>query len=397
MVAEKRGREREDGRKPASRVPKAERILNLIAFLLRRHEPVPISEILGSVTGYDDDASKSSLMRRFERDKQVLRDMGIPIDYCPPTSFAAEGYTISKERYFLDELDLPAGGALLLRVLYAAADRGPSGELQDDLRSALLKLGFEIPGADPAQVVAGDERPATEGRVLALPFEEQAAVQKNLETLTEAVLRRKRVRIKYYTLSRDEVTSREVDPYGIGLAGQAWNRGAWYLVGHCHLRVAPRVFKVDRIRGTVAILAPDSDEPDFAPPEGFRVRDHLNKARWEMRELAEAFARPGQRPKAGEPFVARVRFEKGVAAAVRGLVPNARVESEDERWAVLAFDGVVDRRAFARFLLPYVEQFEPIAPPDLGDEVERLAREVLERHRDEARARKSGAAGGAAP
>src|SRR5262245_4712460 len=151
ILAEKRVRESGDGRKPASRVPKAERILNLIAVLLSRREPVPIAEILGKVTGYDDDASKSTLMRRFERDKQVLRKMGIPIDHCPPTTYATEGYTISRESYFLDELELPDGGPTLLRALFFAAARGPSGELQDDLRAALLKLGFEVPGADPVE------------------------------------------------------------------------------------------------------------------------------------------------------------------------------------------------------------------------------------------------------
>jgi proteasome accessory factor B len=383
-VAEKRVRESGDGRKPASRVPKAERILNLIAVLLSRREPVPIAEILGKVTGYDDDASKSTLMRRFERDKQVLRKMGIPIDHCPPTTYATEGYTISRESYFLDELELPDGGPTLLRALFFAAARGPSGELQDDLRAALLKLGFEVPGADPVEVVTGGQgeadRSPTEGRVLALPLGDQAAVQKNIEILSEAVLRRKRVKVKYYTLHRDETTTRDVDPYGLGLAGQAWNRASWYLVGHCHLRNDLRVFKVDRIRGTVSIHKADSDVPDFDPPPNFRVRDHLNRARWEWRELAHAIAKPGAPRSSGPPFVARIRFEKGVAAAVRGLVPSARVEAEDDERTTLAFD-VVDRRAFARFLLAYLGKFEIGAPADLVDEVKSLAREVVDRNR----------------
>src|SRR5439155_22040997 len=113
-------------------------------------------------------------------------------------------------------------------------------------------------------------------------------VGRNLETLAEAVLRRKRISMKYYTIHRDEVIQREVDTYGLGYAGQAWNKGAWYLVGHCHLRNAPRVFKVDRIRGSIRIVKDSSDRADFERPAGFKVRDHLNKARWEMRELAAA-------------------------------------------------------------------------------------------------------------
>ncbi|MEZ0227491.1 MAG: hypothetical protein ACAI25_02625, partial [Planctomycetota bacterium] len=48
------------GKKPAARVPKAERILNLISFLLAQREPVPISSIIGRVAGYDDGATRDS-------------------------------------------------------------------------------------------------------------------------------------------------------------------------------------------------------------------------------------------------------------------------------------------------------------------------------------------------
>src|SRR5437870_6826228 len=98
------------GKKPASRVPKAERILNLISFLLAQREPVPISAIIGRVAGYDDGASRDSLLRRFERDKQVLRDMGVPVEYDAPTAYASEGYRIPKETYYLGEVELPQDG-----------------------------------------------------------------------------------------------------------------------------------------------------------------------------------------------------------------------------------------------------------------------------------------------
>jgi predicted DNA-binding transcriptional regulator YafY len=176
------------------------------------------------------------------------------------------------------------------------------------------------------------------------------------------------------------VTTREVDPYGLGLAGQAWNRASWYLVGHCHLRNDLRVFKVDRIQGGVTMPRGKSEQPDFEPPPGFRVRDHLNRTRWEMRELASALGGGGDRP----PFVARVRFQAGVGAAVLGLVPNARVEAQDERSSVLAFD-VLDPRWFARFLLPYLGQMEVLGPPELESELEEVARETLARYRGGAR------------
>src|SRR5581483_4406775 len=189
------------------------------------------------------------------------------------------------------------------------AQRGPSGELSDDLRSALLKLGFEA-GDDPAEALAEPRESEANvlGQQIDLKLGSSALVGRNLETLAEAVLLRKRIAMKYYTIHRDEVIAREVDPYGLGYAGQAWNKGAWYLVGHCRLRDAPRVFKVDRMKGSVKIVKGSSEAPDFERPKDFDVRQHLNKARWEMRELAAAL---GGGPARAEDVL--VRFPSGVA------------------------------------------------------------------------------------
>ncbi|MBI3726214.1 WYL domain-containing protein [bacterium] len=360
-------------KQPAARASKAERIMNLVSFLLRQEEPVPISSIIGAVAGYDDGASRESLLRRFERDKQVLRDIGVPIEYEPPSAWGTEGYRIAKEAYYLGEVKLSRNAAGLLSAIFLASGRGPSGELSNDLRSAALKLGFEA-GEDPAEaLISPDEDPAS-GHHLDLKLGSNPQVGKNLETLIEAVLRQKRISMKYYTIHRDEVTSREVDPYGLGYAGQAWNKGAWYLVGHCHLRAAPRVFKVDRIRGGVKIVKDSVEREDFERPAGFLVRDHLNKARWEMRELAAAL---GGGPAKAEEAV--VRFPAGIATAVRELVPSTEVVSENASSSTLRF-RVQERRAFCRFLLPYVGQLEVVSPRDVESSLEELAREVLARY-----------------
>ncbi|MEZ0227295.1 MAG: helix-turn-helix transcriptional regulator, partial [Planctomycetota bacterium] len=340
-----------------------------------QREPVPISSIIGRVAGYDDGATRDSLLRRFERDKQVLRDMGVPVEYDAPSSFSPEGYRIPKETYYLGEVTVPENGAQILSAIFTAAQRGPAGDLADDLRSALLKLGFEA-GEDPAEALmadSSDEDPVL-GQQIDLKFGSSALIGRNLETLAEAVLRRKRIAMKYYTIHRDEVVSREVDPYGLGYAGQAWNKGAWYLVGHCRLRDAPRVFKVDRIKGSVKMVKTSSETPDFERPQGFQVREHLGKARWEMRELAVAL---GGGPARAEDVV--VRFPQGVAAAIRELVPSARVENEDGESTVLRFH-VQERRAFCRFLLPYANQLEVVSPAEVREALRDLARELLARY-----------------
>jgi len=359
-----------DGRTPPERVPKSERILNLIAVLLRSDDPVPIHEILGKVTGYDDKASRESLMRRFERDKKVLRDMGIPVEHVAPGAFGFEGYKIPRDAYFLDEVSLPAGSGQILRGLFASARLG-GGDVSPELRSALVKLGFFLEEGNGGE--AGAAGPAAPSQGAVDPkLSTGPEVSRNLELLSEAVFRQRRVRMRYYTIGRDEVNDREVDPYGLGFAGQAWNRGAWYLVGYCHLREDVRVFKVQRIRGEVALADPKSEGQDFEIPGGFRVREHLGRVRWEYKDLARAFA--GEEDE--DPFVARVRFEAAVAGEVRSLVPSAEVVARADGAETLAFT-VHERRPFVRFLLRYAPRFEVLEPAGLEDDVRALAREVL--------------------
>lgn len=364
----------QDGRKPPERVPKSERILNLIAVLLRADKPVPVTDILGKVTGYDDKASRESLMRRFERDKKVLRDIGIPIEHSPQGTFGQEGYSISRRDYFLDELRLPPESGRILRLLYAWAHQD-GGELSADLRSALVKLGYLVeeeesgPPPNPTETLepARLDPKLASGPVVGL----------NLERLSEAVLLRKRVRFTYYTFGRDDEYEVEVDPYGLGFSSQAWNQGAWYLVGFSHARQALRVFKVQRIRGEVAIQRPGEGE-DFPAPPGFRVRDHLGKTRWEYKDLASAFTGKER----SEAFTARIAFERGVSAEVRSYVPSARVlEGEsDAKHEVLEFE-VHHRRPFVRFLLRYVPRLRVLAPRDLESSLRDMAREVVALYR----------------
>ena len=358
----------QDGRKPPERVPKSERILNLIAVLLRADQPVPVTEILGKVTGYDDAASRESLMRRFERDKKVLRDIGIPIEHASPGTFGQEGYYISRKDYFLGELQLPPESGQILRALYAWA-HADGGRLSADLRSALVKLGYlidsdEADGAAPPRATESLEPRKGGAKATADAARTTGA---NLEVLSEAVLRQKQVKFRYYTLGKDEVRERVVNPYGVGFSSQAWGTGAWYLVGHAQDRDAQRVFRLSRIHGDVTFVNPGSEGGDYAIPTGFRVREHLGKTRFEWGDAQEA------------PFAAKVAFPPPVASEVRSLVRSAKAAGQDGEDEVVAFE-VADRRQFLRFLLRFVPRVRVLEPADLLGDLKALAREVLARY-----------------
>ncbi len=149
--------------------------------------------------------------------------------------------------------------------------------------AASARAILAVPGADPngalaralakLEIVLGDRRRIT------IDLDEPA----NLEIVHRAIAERRQLEIDYYAASRDERTTRRVDPYSAFSS-----EGHWYLDGFCHLAGDVRLFRIDRIQA--ARLADERFEaatgtvPEhvFAPgPEARLVRLSIaHPARW---------------------------------------------------------------------------------------------------------------------
>ena len=82
---------------------KVERLVNLIALLLDTRRPLTLDQVAELVPGYD--ASGESLRRMFERDKEELRSLGVPVERAPIDAWGSEeGYFIDPEAYGMPEL-----------------------------------------------------------------------------------------------------------------------------------------------------------------------------------------------------------------------------------------------------------------------------------------------------
>jgi predicted DNA-binding transcriptional regulator YafY len=66
--------------------------------------------------------------------------------------------------------------------------------------------------------------------VRALGAKLQSPAAEHVAAIQAALLERRRLRLRYYSMSRDEVSDRRVDPYHLTLHG-----GGFYLAGYCHL------------------------------------------------------------------------------------------------------------------------------------------------------------------
>lgn len=147
-------------------------------------------------------------------------------------------------------LRLTPDEAVALVVAGQAAAAVPGAEAEGALARALAKLA-DFLGVDPDEALEVDL--GTRGAPA-------------LGTLRAAIAARKQVALEHVSLGSGQRRVRTVDPWSVVHEG-----GAWYLVGHDHLRGEPRTFRVDRIV-TATILDRDAGAPpapDAAPRPAF--------------------------------------------------------------------------------------------------------------------------------
>lgn len=230
-----------------------ERLINLIAALLEAPRPIPVDEIRTKIAGYEQDEFEA-FRRAFERDKEALRGMGIPIELVrDPLTDQAEGYIIRKESYYLPQLDLEPDELAALR-LAADAVLG-AGE---EANSGLLKLSLDQP-LDPLagpKIVWGAD---------------VAAEQPLLADLYAALSNRRPVSFHYATAAGGEGERRRVEPFAL-----LNRRGQWYVTGRDLDRDALRSFKLSRMSGPVEQL-----EGTYEIPPSFDAEAQLGDEAWE--------------------------------------------------------------------------------------------------------------------
>lgn len=339
-----------------ARISKTERILNLISFLLKSPAPVSWAEIKAQVLGYDDHADEAALERRFERDKEFLRTLGVPLQYANLDRFRSAGYFIEKADYYLPRIKIAPEDVAIVDLL-SRVPRRDVGPLGDALRSALQKIQIDFPC--PFSIRAEAEERGIRSRH---SDADEAPPPDNLDLLFRATLESKRLRFRYHTIERDTTSEREIEPHGMG-----FTRGAWYVVGRCLARKDIRVFKVSRIQGEVTIVSGDRPGPDFQIPADFRLDDHLGKPPWRIHR--------------GDPIEVKVRFDSAIAWMVVAAIGanDAFLVSADGAGTVVMRVTAVE--PFLRWVLSFAQHAEVVAPNRIRERLRDTVGGIVEMYR----------------
>jgi proteasome accessory factor B len=308
---------------------KTERLLGLVVCLLSTRRYLTADQIRQAVPGYPE--QDELFKRMFERDKEDIRELGIPLETGFNHPFDDDlGYRVRQQAYELPELRLEADEAAVLGL---AARVWQRAALEGAAAGALLKLRA-------AGVEAGEERPAPQGIEPRLVTPEPT-----FGPLWEAVRDGRPVTFSYLAPGRSEPQRRELEPWGVV------NRyGRWYLVGWDRGRDDKRVFRLGRIAGAVKFCGPPGS---VTVPAGTDVRKLV-------RDWAPA-------PAPEHTALLRVRSGGGV-----GLRQHAVSVRPDETGPP-GWDLVTTRFADVGWFADLVAEFGPDAvvldPPDLRDAV----------------------------
>jgi proteasome accessory factor B len=225
---------------------KTERLLSLVVCLLSTGKYLSAGQIREAVPGYPE--SFDAFKRMFERDKDELRELGIPLETgVSATPDEEPGYRIPRQAYGLPEIRLEPDEAAVLGLAARAWRRA---ELAGAAAGALLKL--RAAGIDAEETT----QPGIEPR---LQTGEAA-----FGPLWEAVRDRRPVSFSYRAVGRSSSQQRQLQPWGV----VNWH-GRWYVAGLDTDRGETRVFRLSRIDGPVTFRGPAGS---VTVPDGADVR-----------------------------------------------------------------------------------------------------------------------------
>jgi proteasome accessory factor B len=290
-----------------------ERVTNLIALLLETNQPLTLEQIVNELRQYPP--GEAAQRGAFERDKSLLRDLGVPIDsrVLGGNDAGKTAYWIDRRRYELADLDLTVDEKRALQLAVAASRLG-EGEF------GLLKLGAD--GGASSSVIANVPDAIT------------------LPSLREAAAQRSEVVFTYRGVER------RLQPYAVLLRD-----GSWYVIGHDEGHDEVRTFRVDRIEGDVTVGAANT----FERPADLDVRAVFPT---DPKLLGDASL-----------TVARVQVDAARARAAAASLGDDAVVVRSSNGDIEVDVPCTNLDAFRSWLFGFGPHAEVLGPPEVRDSV----------------------------
>lgn len=305
-----------------------ERVVSLATLMIQSNRPVTFEKIQHLLHGYR--GKQESAARKFERDKDELRAMGLDI-VVEQDGEGKQGYVVKEHGKTLQLNHLKPEELTALRM----CARGSRLAQALGGRYASTKLETQAEdghGGASLNGILQYHQPLESGH---------PKVMDHLESLADALKRRKKVNMAYSSERRE--SRRVVEPYGMFL-----EKGRWHMVGFDHLTQERRIFLLRRVK-RLAINPKKPSNADYRIPGDFVLGAHMNVQPWEYS------TKPAQ--------AVTARFDAAIASWVGlhlGDRVKTRVISGGRMEAVIPVRNVA---RFVRWILPYGAKAEVLSPP----------------------------------
>ena len=208
---------------------KSERLLNLLILLLVQRHYISKQKIRETVPPYAE-ATDEAFERMFERDKDELRALGVPVEVASIDAFFDEpGYRIRPDDFALPGIDLTADEAAVIGLATRVWQHAGLAAHTSDALAKLTAAGIDVDRSrlDLASPVVTVQDP-------------------QFDAFWEASLDRVRVKFDYQRSGSAEVTTRTLEPWGV-----VSYSGRWYAVGRDADRGEERMFRLSRVRSAI--------------------------------------------------------------------------------------------------------------------------------------------------
>ena len=209
-----------------STTSKSERLLNLLIMLLVQRRYVAkdrIREIL-----YPD-SSVEAFEKMFERDKEELRSLGVPIEVGQMDAYFDDepGYRVRPDLLALPDISLTADEVAVVGLATKVWQHAKLARATTEAVRKLTALGADLD-------------------VSALDIVEPRlnADEPSFDVFLEATQERQAVTFDYRRPGQPESMTRHLQPWGVTRYS-----GRWYVVGFDTDRAAERVFRLSRVEG----------------------------------------------------------------------------------------------------------------------------------------------------
>ncbi len=207
-------------------VRKSERLLNLLIMLLVQRHFVPKERIRSILY---PDASHDAFEKMFERDKEELRSLGVPVEVGNMDAYFDDepGYRIRPDQFALPDISLTADEAAVIGLATRVWEHARLAEATTEAVRKLIALGVPI---DETALDIAEPRLSAE--------------EPSFDVFWEAIQERTPVAFDYLRSGATRPSTRHLQPWGV-----VRYSGRWYVVGLDTDRGEERVFRLSRIQG----------------------------------------------------------------------------------------------------------------------------------------------------